>query len=124
MTYLAPASDREVKITNVKKWDQAFRVYAAIYCNANPQRSAEVWQYNYVIHSAASSYQWDNVAYYDYTFRQLMAEKPMRSWAETYVQMWHLALRDPITKNNNWSQSGAGTSGHSAGGKINNKHRD
>ena len=124
MTYLAPASDKEARIINVKNWDQAFRVYAAIYCNANPQRSAEVWQYIYVIHSAASSYQWDNVAYYDYTFRQLMAEKPMRSWSKTYVQMWQLVFRDPIVKNSNWSQSSTGTSGHTTGGKTNAKHRD
>ena len=29
--------DREVKINGISKWDQAFRVYAAIYCKANPQ---------------------------------------------------------------------------------------
>ena len=73
MTFLAPAQDWDLKINSIKRWDQAFWVYAAIYCNGNRKRSGEVWQYIYVIHSAAGSYQWDNVAYYDYTFRQLMA---------------------------------------------------
>ena len=40
-TYLAP-SNRENRITNVQKWEQAFRVYAAIYSNANPQRAADL----------------------------------------------------------------------------------
>ena len=52
-TYLAPAN-RDYKITNVHRWEQAFRVYAAIYSNANPSRAAEIWQYVYVINSAAS----------------------------------------------------------------------
>ena len=43
MTFLLPAQDREQRITNVKKWDQAFRVYAAIYCGANPLWAREVW---------------------------------------------------------------------------------
>ena len=30
----------DAKISNVRKWEQAFRIYAAIYSNANPSRSA------------------------------------------------------------------------------------
>ena len=100
-TYWTPA-EKEVKIANVRRWEQAFRVYATIYCQANPTRSAEILQYIYVINTAASAYQWENVANYDYTFRQLMALKPKRSWAKTYLQMWQLALRDPLTKSNSY----------------------
>ena len=100
MTFLAPAQDRELKVNNIKKWDQAFRVYAAINCNANPGRAGEIWQYIYTIHSAAQSYQWDNVSYYDTTFRQMISERPHRNWAKTYTQLWQLALRDPINKGN------------------------
>ena len=131
MTFLAPAQDKDLRITNVKKWNQAFRVYAAIYCNANPNRAGEVWQYIHTIHSAASTYIWENVAYYDHTFRQLMAERPGRSWAKNYAQMWQLALRDTINKTSgNWGGShnhggggGAGPSNHGTpgGGK---KHKD
>ena len=66
--YLTPVSDREGKISGLRKWEQAFRVYAAIYSKANPCRAAEIWQYLHVINTAAASYTWDNVAYYDYTF--------------------------------------------------------
>ena len=92
MTFLAPAQDRDQKITNIRRWEQAFRVYAAIYCGANPSRAAEIWQYIYVINSAASSYQWDNVSYYDITFRQLMAERLGRSWSKTYAQLSAVAI--------------------------------
>ena len=37
-TYFAPACDKESKINGIHKWDQAFRVYAAVYSEANPHR--------------------------------------------------------------------------------------
>ena len=94
--YFVSASDRDKRINSVCRWELAFRVYAAIYSRANPHRSAEIWQYVYVINLAAASYSWDNVSSYDYTFRQLMAEYPDRSWALIYNQMWNLAMRDPV----------------------------
>ena len=97
-TFTIP-QNKETKITNIRKWKQAFRVYAAIYSNANPNRSAEIWQYVYVINTAAMSYAWENVLYYDFTFRQLMHANPTRSWAKTYSQIWSLAMCDPIHKN-------------------------
>ena len=96
LTYFVPA-DSGSKITNVRRWEQAFRVYAAVYSNANPNRSAEIWQYVYVINTAASSFAWENVAYYDFTFRQLMHSYPTRNWGKMYLQPWNLAMKDPIS---------------------------
>ena len=95
-TYFTPVQDRNNRITGVCKWEQAFRVYAAIYSQAQPLRATEIWQYVYTINLAASSFHWDNVAYYDYTFRQMMSQKPNRSWAKTYTQGWNLAMTDPL----------------------------
>ena len=95
-TYLAPAN-REVKISNVHKWEQAFRVYAAIYSKANPARAAEIWQYVYVINTAAAAYIWENVSFYDYTFRQMMSVNPQRSWSKIFNQVWNLAMHEPIS---------------------------
>ena len=103
MTFLAPAQEKDNKITNFKQWDQAFRVYAAIYCAANPSRAGEIWQYNHTISSAAMTYQWDNVSYYDTVFRQMMAERPGCNWSKLYTHMWQLALRDPINKHGNFA---------------------
>ena len=91
-TFLAPVSDREPKINGIRRWEQAFRIYAAIYSKANPERSAEIWQYVYTINSAASNYIWENVAYYDFTFRQMMGLHPRRSWAKIFNQLWNMAL--------------------------------
>ena len=99
-------SSHENKISNVRKWEQAFRIYAAIYSMANPNRSAEIWQYIYVINSASSMYIWENVANYDYTFRQLMSQYPERSWAKCYLQMWNLTMRDTIPSKINNSFQG------------------
>ena len=94
LTTTPAASDKG--ISSLRKWEQAFRVYAAVYTRANPSRAAEVWQYVHIIHTAALSWAWDNVAYYDYTFRQLMAYNPARSWAKTYTQAWNLSMCDPL----------------------------
>ena len=65
----------------------------------------------YVIHKAASNYYWDNVAFYDFTFRQLMARKPWRSWSKTYNQAWNLAMSDLISKNNSSGKNFQGSGG-------------
>ena len=98
-SYILPTlNSKENKITNVRKWEQGFRVYAAVYSEVNPGRAAEIWQYVHIINSAASSFVWENVAFYDYTFRQLMEKKPNRSWAKIYNQIWNLAMRDHIQR--------------------------
>ena len=54
-TFIMPV-DKENRISNVRRWEQAFRIYAAIYSQANLTRAAEIWQYVFVINSAASAY--------------------------------------------------------------------
>ena len=110
-TFLAPVLQRDGKINNVKKWDQAFRIFATFYCGANPNRAKEIWQYVNVIHTAAAAYNWDNVYNYDVTFRHLMEFNPSRSWAVTYTHMWNLSLKDPLTKNNWFNRGSFGSSG-------------
>ena len=125
LTYVLPESDKEPKITNVKKWEQAFRVYAAVYTKANPTRAAEIWQYVHIINTAAMSYSWENVAQYDFTFRHLMAKKPYRNWGTTYNQMWNLTLRDPVNRSNQFSmasQSSTNKKGIKACWKFNRGH--
>ena len=97
-TFLVPAQ-KDNKISSFRRWEQAFRAYATMYCGANPHRSKEIWQYITVINTAASSYLWENVYNYDVTFRHLMAFNPQRSWAVTYNQMWNLSMRDPLPRN-------------------------
>ena len=105
--YIIPDSaGKDNKINGVRRWEQAFRVYAAVYSEINPQRAPEIWQYVHVINTASVSYTWENVAYYDYTFRQLMERKPHRSWAKIYTQMWNLAMTDHVHK---FTQNNGGT---------------
>ena len=62
-----------------------------------------------VIHSVAACHHWENVAYYDYTFRRLMASKPWRSWSKTYSQGWNLAFTQSM------SQQGSGRFNNNSG---------
>ena len=96
-TFLAPIN-KDKRIYNVKRWDSAFRVYATIYCRANPSRTGEIWQYIDIIHTAAGAYVWENVAKYDQIFRQLMEFNPKRSWSLTYNLMWNLSMVEPLSK--------------------------
>ena len=116
--FLAPAK-KVNKINSFRKWDTAFRVFSTIYSEANPHRASELLQYVQVIHLAASNNPWDNVAFYDFTFRQLMASKPWRSWAKTYTQGWNLAFTNTGrgVSNGNYSNSNASSSSN-RGGKV------
>ena len=87
-----PAVDKSTKIDGIRKWEQAFRIYAAIYCQENPHRSIEILQYIDTINKAAKRFTWDSVAHYDYIVRHLQATKPNRNWGKTYTQMWNLTL--------------------------------
>ena len=127
-SYFVPVAS-DTKIMGVRKWEQAFRIYATVYCQANPLRAAEIWQYVYTINSVESAYIWDNVYQYNITFRQLMSQYPNRSWAKIYNQMWSLTMREPIQRNtatqwrNNQSHAvahtnGQGTQNASQGEKI------
>ena len=110
-SYLFPA-ESDQRITGVRLWEQAFRVYVVIYCHAQPHRSSEIWQYVHIINTAAASYNWENVAYYDFRFRQLMAAKPHRSWARTYMQIWNLAMCEPLVKNSSNQSNFSNGSNH------------
>ena len=117
-SFFVPAA-QEGQINNIRRWEQAFRVYAAIYSEANPSRAAEIWQYVYVINSAAATYIWDDVANYDFTFRQLMSCNPSRSWAKIYNQMWNLSMKEFIPRTsfgggNTYHKGGDGSSSHNA----------
>ena len=59
-TFLVP-SKRSTRINSFRRWEQAFRVYATIYCGENPNRSREIWQYISVINTAANTFVWENV---------------------------------------------------------------
>ena len=94
-TFLVPAK-KQTRISSFRKWEQAFRIFATIYCGKNPHRAHEIWQYISVINTAASSFVWDNVYHYDMIFRQLMQFNPNCSWAITYNHMRNLSMRDPL----------------------------
>ena len=105
MSYFVPAVEKDEKINSFSKWEQCFRVYAAIYCKYNPHRGAEIWQYVHNLSIAAATFTWENVANYDYMFRQMMAKKPQRSWGKTNTQLWTLTMKDRIVAGQNYNQN-------------------
>ena len=102
VTFFAPCTDKETKIVDVQKWEHAFRVYATLYAKHNPHHAYEICHYQQTISNAAANFSWDNVAYYDYYFRQMMSRKPQRSWAKVFTELWTLSMKDPINRNSNF----------------------
>ena len=57
LSYLQPVSEKETpQINNLKKWEQAFEVYATIYSKKNPSRASELFKHIYNIRAAAATY--------------------------------------------------------------------
>ena len=122
-TFFQPVAERELSgITGIGKWDQAFRIFSAIYNEAHPLRAIELLQYNHTIHHAAQLFAWDNVNAYDVDFRMHLAKHPERSWGIILQQAWTMRLQDRIVKNNNGSagqfnqHSNQGNFGRNGGG--------
>ena len=113
MTFFVPAHKRETpQISSFVRWEQAFHVFANIYTRQFPQRAPELIEYNFMIHTAALTYLWENVYAYDRDFRMHMSHHPEWSWSLILQQAWSLRLKDK------WMGSGgaAGDGNHSGNG--------
>ena len=108
-TYFVPAGDSTKRVYNFYTWQKSFRVYATFFVKHNPQRAAEILQYIDVIGNAASSFVWENVAAYDYVHRQLMHQKPKRTWSKIYQQGWSMSMKEHLSmRNSSQNKKGAG----------------
>ena len=94
-SYWQEVVNKDSKVNNFRKWELGFRIYAQVFSQVNPHRGAEIWQYVDTIQDAASHFQWDNVARYDYNFRQLMEKRPERCWGTTNTQLWTKCMKNP-----------------------------
>ena len=106
--YYVPATDRDTanSITSFARWEQAYRVYTDIYTRQHPNRSAELIQYNHIIHTASLNYTWDSVYKYDKLFKIHMGQFPTRSWGIILQQAWSITLKDKNNSNNGEPRSG------------------
>ena len=109
--YWTPAIDNQ-KIFNFARWEQSFRIYSNVYCQAYPQRSSELLQYNHLIHTASLSFVWDNVYKYNIDFRLHMSRFPRRSWSIILQQAWSVHLKDRLKRfgNNESNRNQKGSS--------------
>ena len=93
--YYVPASDLErAEINSLFRWEQAFRVFSDIFIRKFPNKPSELIQYNHIIHTAALSAPWDNVAAYDREFRRHIARHLLRSWGIILQQAWTFHIKD------------------------------
>ena len=93
-----PVADRDLPVINsFSKWDQAFRVFSAIFTEVYPTRAKELVQYSHNIHLASISYIWDNVYAYDIDFRIHMSKYPERNWGIILSVSWQTRLKEKIT---------------------------
>ena len=107
MTFLSPVFDREhLQINSYGKWEQAFRVFSNVLTTKFPGKSPELLQYNHTIHSAASSYVWENVYAYDREFRRHIARYPTRAWNVILQQAWTMLLKDRLKNDHGMFKKG------------------
>ena len=101
-TFFQNQTEKETpQITNLKRWEQAFKVYATIYVKANPDKAAKLFEYINVIRNAASVCIWGNMYVYDCTFRRVIAKyHPFRKRSGILHQGWSLFLKTKIEKGN------------------------
>ena len=97
-TFLSPISERDaVQINSFGQWEQAFRVFSNILTSKYPAKAPELLQYNHTIHSASTTYTWENVYSYDKEFRRHVSRHPARSWSVILQQAWTMLLKDRAT---------------------------
>ena len=106
-SFLSPVSDREMhQINNYAKWEQAFRVYSNVITTQYPNKATELLQYNHTIHTAVTSYSWENIYLYDREFRQHIGRHPQRPWNVILQQAWTMLLKDRLKYDNMAFQRG------------------
>ena len=122
MMYWVPL-ERNTSINGYGKWDQAFRVFLDIYSGKYLERTSELIQYNHIIHTAAGTYAWENVARYDQEFRCHMERHPTRSWGVILQQAWTMFLKDRVVTHNHTPQgkNNSGSVSHGEGKNVNRK---
>ena len=97
MTYFVPVSDREnQQIVNFHVWVKAFRVFSHIYMRYHPERTVELIEYNFMIHSASVTFTWDNVYAYNRDFRLHMERHPAQNWGLILQQASSFRLKDRV----------------------------
>ena len=120
MMFLSPVADREsIQINSYMKWEQAFRIYSNILTSKFPGMATELLQYNHTIHSASTTYIWENVYSYDKEFSHHISRHPYRSWAVILQQAWTMLLKDRHRSDGNHFQRG----GFNANGTHGNRNK-
>ena len=114
-TFWTPMSE-SITINSYNRWEQAFHIYSDIYTRQHPHRSAELIQYNHIIHSISATYTWENVYLYDREFRLHLVKHPERSWSVILQQTWSMRLKDCLASNFNGNNSRSGYSPKNGGG--------
>ena len=82
--------------------------FSATFIPGSIHRVTELIQYNHVMHTASSTYIWDNIYTYDREFKVHLSHYPQRSWAAILQQAWSMYLKDKIPQNHNYGQAGHG----------------
>ena len=94
LSYWVPISDSNLSsISNIAKWEEAFRIFSRIYTEGNQSWGVELIQYCHIIHEAALEYPWENVYAYNREFRIHISKYLSRNWGIILQQVWTLKMK-------------------------------
>ena len=96
--FVAASEAQTPNINFYERWEEAFRVYAGIFAQANPKRASELFQHMANIREAANIFSWESVYAYDKQFREIMGFFPQRNWGIIYNHGWMMMLKSPAQK--------------------------
>ena len=97
MSFLSPVAEKDkVAINSYQKWEQAFRIYSNVLLSRFPEKGTELLQYNHTIHTASTTYMWEQVYAYDREFRYHISRHPYRAWNVILQQAWTMILKDRL----------------------------
>jgi hypothetical protein len=83
-------------VTSIHAWTDAFLVFSAVYLEAHPGRTQELFKYAKLIRTAAAKSEgWRT---YDTQFRMRQQRQPHRSWGIIDGELWTIYVMTPVQR--------------------------
>ena len=88
---------RQVEITDILTWTEAFTIFQMVTCAAHPQRWSDLTKYKLLIIQTARQFNGRAWLEYDLAFRKDAAASGLSDWSKMNLDLYNFHLRLPAT---------------------------